>query len=155
MSIIKNCIACCFFVILETSLMAQPEFTSQDQAKNWIQEALSYGFDMQTNDYTKYMSEQYVEHIDGKIFNFQQWLHHMTGIKNQMKSYKIEFDDVVYYDNKIATSYRLLADQKEGGQLEVKIMAIFTIKDKKMVFCDELTHLLKGPVAKQNLSDQD
>jgi anion-transporting ArsA/GET3 family ATPase len=144
-----------FGLFLETTVMAQPEFVSQDEAKKWIQEAIHYGFNMQTVDYTKYMSDQYVEHIDGKVFDFQQWLHHMTGIKDQMKSYKIEFDDVVYNENKIAASYRLFADQKKGGELEVKIMAIFTIKDKKMIFCDELTHLLKGPVSKQHLSDQD
>src|SRR5688572_26389905 len=82
---------------------AQDQKMTPDQMKVWIQKALHYGFDMKTQDYTKYMSKDYVEHIDGKVFNFQQWLHHMNGLKNIMKSYSLTFDEILAEDDQIAT----------------------------------------------------
>src|SRR3990167_15774 len=81
---------------------AEDQKMTPDQMKAWIQEALHYGFDMKTQDYTKYMSNDYVEHIDGKVFNFQQWLHHMSGLKDLMKSYSLTFDEILAQDDKIA-----------------------------------------------------
>lgn len=128
--------------------------TSSEKTKKWIQEALNYGFDLNTTDYTKYMSEKYVEHINGKIFNFDQWLHHMSGLKAMMKSYELSFDEILVDNDKIATSYIVHATKQDGTELDVRVIAIFKIKDQKMVYCDELTYLLNGPAADKDLPSQ-
>lgn len=129
------------------------EMTPQ-QKKEWIKEALHYGFNMSTTDYTRYMSENYLEHIDGKTFNFEQWLHHMTGIKKLMKSYELRFNEIVVEGENIAASYDVQATKINGEKLVIRVIAIFKIKDGKMVYCDELTHLLEGSDLDKHLSDK-
>lgn len=143
------------FLIPLTVAHAQEQKMTPVQMKAWIQEALHYGFDMKTQDYTKYMSKNYVEHIDGKVFNFQQWLHHMNGLKVLMKSYSLTFDEILAEDNKIAASYVVHAIKKNGSELDIRIIAIFKVKDGKLVYCDELTHLIKGNPSEKNIGSQD
>lgn len=140
-----------FFIFLASFQMAYAEEQSMTptQMKNWIQEALHYGFDMKTQDYTKYMSTDYIEHIDGKVFDFQQWLHHMNGLKKLMTSYTLTFDEILAENDQIATSYVVHAIRKDGGRLDIRIIAIFKIKNGKMIYCDELTHVIKGSSDKE------
>lgn len=143
----------CLFQNLEAQSLDVP--MTPEESKKWIQEALHYGFDMNTTDYTKYMSESYIEHIDGKVFNFQQWLHHMSGLKSLMKSFKLKFDEILAEGDQIAASYVVQATKKDGTKLDIRIIAIFKIKNNKMIYCDELTHVLSGPAADKNLPSQD
>lgn len=137
-----------------TFALAQKQMTPAEM-HNWIQEALHYGFDMKTEDYTKYMSTDYIEHIDGKVFNFKQWLHHMKGLKDMMKSYRLTFDEIVAEKNKIAASYVVHATKKDGSKLDIRIIAIFKIKDSKMVYCDELTHVLSTQETDKEIGSRD
>lgn len=148
------------FIIILFSVMSFRAFADQnqtmtpEQSRQWIQQALHYGFAMDTSDYSKYMSNQYIEHIDGQIFNYQQWLHHMLDLKGMMKSYQLSFDEIVAEGDQIATSYVVHATKKDGTKLDIRIIAIFKIQNGKMIYCDELTHLLNGPASEKNLSDQ-
>lgn len=128
----------CLFLLAMTQVYGAD--MPPDKAKKWLKEALHYGFDLKTTDYTKYMSEKYEEHINGKVFNFQEWIHHMDGLKAMMKSYKLVFDAIVVEGDQIGASYRVNALKKDGTKLEVKVIAIFKIKDQKMIYCDELTY---------------
>ena len=135
------------FVLVILLLMTPLSFAapmSSTESKQWLQEALHYGFDMKTEDYTKYISTDYIEHIDGKVFSFEQWAHHMQELKKMMQSYKLTFDEIVVEQDQIATSYVVHATKKDGKKLDIRIIAIFKIKDNKMVYCDELTHILSG-----------
>ena len=148
------------FVIILLSISSLKIFADQnqtmtpEQSKQWIQQALHYGFAMDTTDYSKYMSNQYIEHIDGQTVNYQHWLHHMLDLKNMMNSYSLSFDEIVAEDNQIATSYVVHATKKDGTKLDIRIIAIFKIQNGKMIYCDELTHLLNGPTSEKNLSDK-
>lgn len=143
-----------FFIQLPAAYAAENQSMTPEQMRSWIQEALHYGFDMKTEDYTKYMSTTYFEHIDGKSFNFQQWLHHMNGLKGMMQSYTLTFDEIVVEGNRIATSYVVHATKKDGSKLDIRIIAVFTVKDNKMVFCDELTHLISGSATDKELASR-
>lgn len=134
---------------------AQNQSMTPKQMHRWIQEALHYGFDMKTRDYTKYMSPNYIEHIDGKVFNFKQWLHHMNGLKHLMRSYTLTFDEIVAEKNQVATSYVVHATKKDGTKLDIRIIAIFKIKNGKMIYCDELTHVLRGSQADREIGSRD
>ncbi|HSX03362.1 MAG TPA: nuclear transport factor 2 family protein [Rhabdochlamydiaceae bacterium] len=123
--------------------------------EKWFKEALFYAFDLKTEDYTKYISEEFVMHLDGKVFNFKQWVHHIVGLKALMKSYKFTFDDFVIQEDKIASSYIVHATKKDGTELDIRVIAIFKIKNGKFIYCDELTHLLRGPESDKNLASQD
>jgi hypothetical protein len=150
------------FLIMFATLFLQssPAFAKNQsmtpaQMHTWIQQALHYGFNMQTTDYTKYMSTDYVEHIDGKVFNFKQWLHHMNGLKGLMKSYTLTFDEIVAEKNQLAASYVVHATKKDGSKLDIRIIAIFKIKNGKMIYCDELTHVINGAPSDKNIGSRD
>jgi hypothetical protein len=142
------------------AVFSTPVFAATDspmtpaQSKEWLKTALTYGFNLNTTDYTKYISTDYVEQIDGETFNFQQWLHHMNGIRGMMKSYQLSFNEIVAEGDQIAASYDVHAVKKDGTTLDIRIIAIFTVKNGKMVACDELTHMMSGPQTDQNLSDK-
>lgn len=154
MKFLKLCMIILFGLMSCKVFADQNQPMTPEQSKQWIQQALHYGFAMDTTDYSKYMSNEYIEHIDGQTFNYHQWLHHMLDLKSMMKSYSLSFDEIVTEGNQIATSYVVHAIKKDGTKLDIRIIAIFKIQNGKMIYCDELTHLLNGPASEKNLSDQ-
>jgi hypothetical protein len=146
--------ALAIFLINLAPVYASQQMTP-NQMRDWLKEALQYGFNMKTQDYTKYISTSYIEHIDGKVFNFQQWLHHMSGIKDLMKSYTLTFDEIIAEGDQLAASYVVHATKKDGSKLDIRIIAIFKIKDGKMVYCDELTHVINGAATDKQIGSQD
>ena len=102
-------------------------------------------------DYSRYVSKDFVNPIDGNQFNYEQWVAHQKNIKAMVKSMKPTFDLMVAEDNHVAAIYRIHIVKKDGSELEVKDMGFFEIKNRKIVYVEELTRLLKGNEKDKNI----
>jgi hypothetical protein len=132
------------FVCFCFSLHAANNEMSPERTKRWLQEALYYEYDLKTTDYAGYISRTYVEHFNGKLFNYSQWAKRMAGFKELMGSIQIIFDEIVVERDKIGTSYHIRAIKKDGTELDIRVFAIYKIKDEMIYYCDELNYLIRG-----------
>jgi ketosteroid isomerase-like protein len=95
-------------------------------------------------DYDKYISKDYIQIADGKSLNYDQDLAHLETLRKDCKSIKIVFHDMVAQGNKVATRHTAHAVKKDGSLVEANVMAIFEVKDGKLIRCNELTQIVKG-----------
>lgn len=138
------CIATTLFIPIENSY-AQGTMTAEEQ-KQLVKNAVIYALETRdpNMDYSKYVAKDFINPIDGNVFNYDQWVTHQKNIKKIVKSMQPTFDLLVAEGNHVAAIYRINIIKNDGSKLEVKDMAFFTIKNQKISYCEELTRLIKG-----------
>lgn len=143
------------FLILCSNIYAADsnQQMTPSEAKQFVKDAVNYVLDnMDPNmDYSKYVSKDFVNPIDGNKFNYEQWVAHQKHIKSSLKSMKATFDLMVAEGNHVAAIFRVHLIKKDGSELEVKDMGFFEIKNHKIVYVEELTRLIKGNEADKNI----
>ena|SRR3990167_2181719 len=152
-----------FLTILSISLLGfsisyagESKMTS-DETKRFVKEAFKHtieNMDATEETYAKYFSKDYVQHVDGKTLKYNYFIAHMKSQKNVMKSAKVTFKSMVVEGDTVATVHLVNGIKKDGGIIEVQVNALFLIKDKKIVLCDELTHLIKGEKSDRDLGSR-
>lgn len=117
-----------------------------DDAKQLVIDAVNYALEnMDPNmDYGKYVSRKFINTIDDKHFNFEQWVQHIKNIKAVVQSMRATFACIVSDGNNVFASYHVKSIKKDGGEINVKDLAHFVIEDGKIIYCDELTKLMQG-----------
>lgn len=145
MRILLGFILLCFF----SNLYAM----TPDASKQFVKDAVVYAL---TNkdpnmDYSKYVAKNFINPIDGNVFNYEQWVTHQKNIKAMVKSMTPTFDLMVAEGDHVAAIYHIDIVKNDGSKLTVKDMAFFKIDHGKVVYCEELTRLLKGNEADKNI----
>lgn len=126
---------------------------SPDAAKQFVKTAVTYVLENPNPDmdYSKYVSKDFINPIDGNTFNYDQWVTHQKNIKGMIKSMKPTFDFMLAEGNNVFAIYHIKLIKNDDSELEVKDMALFKIKDNKIIYCEELTRLTKGNETDKNI----
>jgi hypothetical protein len=126
---------------------------SPNAAKQFVRDAVTYVLENQNAymDYSKYVSKDFINPIDGNTFDYDQWVAHQKNIKSMLKSMKPTFNFMVAEGNNVFAIYHIKLIKNDGSELEVKDMALFKIKDNKIIYCEELTRLVKGNEVDKNI----
>ncbi len=64
---------------------------------------------------------------------------------------KPTFNVMVAEGDHVAAIYRIDLVKNDGSKVEVKDLAFFKIKNNKIVYCEELTQLIKGDKQDKNI----
>jgi len=92
----------------------------------------------------QYFSPRYVQHVNGYVLDYKDFVKHMQEQKKVLESAKVTIERCVAEGDAICTVHVVDAVKKGGTRLSVKVIAFFKIEDGKIVLCDELTHLISG-----------
>lgn len=151
----------CIFTIFLISILsflcfianASGKPMSPEEMKTLMKSAVTYAVENNdpNMDYSKYVSKDYIQHIDGETFNYVEWAQHMQDIKKLMKSQKVDFQDVLADGDKVVINQVVHGIKKDGTEIAVKVIGIFKIKDGKIVYGDELTRLIQGSSKDKNI----
>lgn len=114
--------------------------------KKVIEASFKSATDMNAADdsYALHHSKDYVQHVDGKVLNYEEYVTHKKAIKKTIKSLKVVFHDMLFEGNKVVTRHTAYAVKNDDKEIEVQVIAIFEIKGDKIIACDELTFMQKG-----------
>lgn len=134
------------------SVFAEPEM-SASEVKVFVKNAITYALENKNPkmDYGKYVSPNFVNRVDGNVFNFNQWVTHQKHIKAITQSMKPRFDWIVAEGNNVAVIFYIDLVKKDGRLLTVKDMAFFKIQNHKVIYVEELTRLVKGALKDKNI----
>lgn len=94
------------------------------------------------NQIARYFSKDYVQHVDGKTINYDQFVSHMHTQRKTLMSIKVTFLNVVSKGDIVFTNHIITAHTKDGRVLQGKVIGEFTIKDGQIIACDELTYMI-------------
>jgi hypothetical protein len=133
----------CFLLLVpynsfaNTNKSAELKAFLQEYFKNIVE-------NLNANDltYAKYMSKEYVLHIDGKTFTYPDIVANLKKQKQIMKSVKITFQNLIAEEDKVLSIHIVDAIKKDGTKVKAKVIGLFQIKDKQLVWADELTNIL-------------
>jgi len=126
-----------------------------------LKKVIENNFKVSTNleateaDFALYHSKDYIQHVDGKVLNYEQYVTHRKALQKTVKSVKIVFHDMIVQGNKVVTRHTAYAVKKDDKEIELQVIAIFEIKDGKIISCHELTHLAKGERADRDLGSRE
>jgi predicted SnoaL-like aldol condensation-catalyzing enzyme len=104
--------------------------------------------------YEQYFSKEYIQHVDGKTLNYADFVSHMTVQKSVMRTIQITFKHLLVDGDKIATVHLVDGVKKNGGSIKAQVNAVFQIKNRKIVLCDELTRLIEGAPSDRDLGSR-
>lgn len=99
----------------------------------------------------KYFSAEYIQCVDGVIFDYYTFMAHIQKLKGLTRSLKLTFNYVAGDGDLVFTNHTVSIVKNDGSESKVKVIATFVIKNNKIVYCDELTRHLEGNEADANL----
>jgi hypothetical protein len=142
------------FLIPFSTIYASPhKQLSSEEAKQLVKDAVVYALENKdpNMDYGKYVSRDFINKVDDKTFNFDQWVTHQKNIKTLVQSMKPTFVTLVAENNIVAVTYFIHLIKKDGSELDVKDMGFFVIKNHKIIYVEELTRLINGAEKDKNI----
>ncbi|MDR0576839.1 MAG: nuclear transport factor 2 family protein [Candidatus Accumulibacter sp.] len=92
----------------------------------------------------KYVDPAYVQHVDGVTLDYPGFIEHLRKQKQVIDSMTVEFLAMVEDGETVFTNHIVTAAKKDGSRIRAKVMAQFTVRDGRVIGCDELTQLLSG-----------
>ena len=128
-----------------------------DESKEFIQEVFRNVIENRNANeeiYSQYFSPNYTQYVDGKILNYTDFVSHMTAQKTVIASAKVNFKYIISEGDKIATVHTVEAVKHNGNLIEAQVNALFQIENRKILSCDELTHLIKGEKSDRDLGSR-
>ncbi|WP_397599775.1 nuclear transport factor 2 family protein [Silvanigrella sp.] len=93
---------------------------------------------------SKYFSKDYIQLVDGKRYNYEDFLAHIKKQKSLLKSTKVTLKYILSEKDQISSVHIIDAVKKDGKEVKVQVVAYYVIKNNKLVLVDELTHLISG-----------
>lgn len=102
----------------------------------------------------KYFSEEYIQVVDGKQIDFNQFFAHLQVLEQATQSITITIKSIAEGDGCVHTQHLAKAIKNDGSISEFEVFACFQIKNGKIVRCEELTRMIKGHDADTDLGSR-
>lgn len=126
-----------------------------------LKKVIENNFKVSTNleateaDFARYHSKDYIQYVDGKVLNYENYVTHRKALQKTIKSLKVVFHDLIIQGNKVVTRHTAYGVKKDNKEIELQVIAIFEIQDGKIISCHELTHLAKGERPDRDLGSRE
>lgn len=91
-----------------------------------------------------YFSKDYIQHVDGKTLDYTGFVQHMKALKNAVSQLQITIRSMASEEDVVFTNHVAKIYKKDGKQGEGEVIAEFRIKDQQIIYCNELTRIIKG-----------
>lgn len=102
----------------------------------------------------KYFSKDYIQWVDHKSLNYEEFILHIKKLKEKVAQQNIEIISYAENGNIIFTKHIAKSVLKDGSKVYHKVLAEFTIEDEKIIKCDELTLLVEGIITAKDLGSE-
>lgn len=121
---------------------------STEKNKIWIQTFFKQIFEDPDVDFKKIILEKvspdYIQIVDGKTLDFDHFFQHIIALKEVISKAEVKFEHIVAEEDKVFTIHKVHVKKKNNDEIIAKVIAMFQIKNNKLILCDELTHIEKG-----------
>ncbi|REC47435.1 nuclear transport factor 2-like protein [Chryseobacterium pennipullorum] len=102
----------------------------------------------------QYFSRDYVQTVDHQQLHYEEFVLHIKKLKEKVAEQHIDIVSYAENGDSIFTRHIAKSFLKDGSYALHQVMAEFTIRDQKIVRCNELTLLLEGNHAEKNLGSE-
>lgn len=99
-----------------------------------------------------YFSNDFIQISDGHSLGYKEFLVHVGELRKTMKSINFDLVQVVAENDIVATHHIATGIKQNGKTVKTEFFAFFTIKDNKIVNCQEVSRMLQGESEDKDLS---
>ncbi|KAJ3289875.1 hypothetical protein HK104_007165 [Borealophlyctis nickersoniae] len=86
----------------------------------------------------KYFHENYEQHVDGKVRNYEGLVSHLLAQKKVLDGMDVHYERVIAKGNMVATYLHVKGKKKDGSVVEGSAIAVFKFaEDGRVIRCDE------------------
>lgn len=90
------------------------------------------------------IAKDYLQKVNGKELGYDEFINHILTLRKQIKRFDIHFNTLIEEEGVLFSNHQVDLELKNGNRVITKVLAEFRFKDDKLVYCDELTHLVDG-----------
>ena len=101
-----------------------------------------------------YFHPDYRQYVDGQELDYAGLVAHMKAQQKVVAKMDVHFKNIVQEGNIVFTNHEVDILKKDGGRAKLHLLAEFTIKDNKIIRCDELTHMISGDEGDKDLGSR-
>lgn len=95
-----------------------------------------------------YFDAGYIQEVDHQKLDFDQFCQHIKAQKKRVQSIRVDFRTLISENDIVFSNHWVDVITTDGRSNQFHVLAEFHFKDGKVIYCDELTRLVKG--AEQN-----
>ena len=117
-------------------------FMTSEETKEFIEEVYENVFENMDADEAmvrKYFDESYEQHIDARILNFTAFLNTISHQKENFNSIELNIEELIVENDKCVSYHHSTFVKKTGEEINLRVILIFTIRDRKIVSTNGLT----------------
>ncbi|HEF8774596.1 TPA: nuclear transport factor 2 family protein [Providencia stuartii] len=102
----------------------------------------------------QYFSPDYIQIVDGKKIDYTEFVAHLNALKNAVESISITIKSIAEGDGCVHTQHIACAKKKNGEISEFEVFACFHLSNNKIICCEELTRMINGKKADEDLGSR-
>ncbi|AVG14415.1 nuclear transport factor 2 family protein [Chromobacterium sp. TRC.1.1.SA] len=102
----------------------------------------------------RYMAPGYRQRVDGRELDLAGFKRHLRMQREVVEKMAVHFLAVAQDDDCVLTHHQVHVAKKDGSAARFQVQAHITLRDGKIVACDELTRQLEGPDADRDLGSR-
>ncbi len=95
-------------------------------------------------DLGNFIAPDYVQYVDGKTFNYKQFVEHINTLRLMIETCRVEFKTLVCEGDIVFSNHTVDIELTDGRKAKTQVIAEFHLREGKLYYCDELTHLIEG-----------
>lgn len=122
--------------------------------KNVIRDLFINLFENKSFDMTNlndFICPDYVQYVDGKILNYNHFVEHITTLRAMIENCRVEFKTLVCDGDIVFSNHTVDIELIDGRKAKIQVIAEFRLRNGKLYYCDELTHLIEGASENKDL----
>ncbi|MEH6307265.1 nuclear transport factor 2 family protein [Olivibacter sp. CPCC 100613] len=102
----------------------------------------------------KYFDQEYIQEVDGKKLNYAQFCKHVSLQKETIRTLSFDFQTIITEGNILFSNHVVCGTTKDGRSGKFRVIAEFHFKDQKIIYCNELTHMISGDEKDRDLGSR-
>jgi hypothetical protein len=102
----------------------------------------------------RYFAAEYIQHVDGTVLNFDQFRSHVRLQKETISTMSFEFKTLIREDDIVFSNHIVNGTTKDGRSGKIEVLAEFRFSDDKIIYCNELTHMISGDERDRDLGSR-
>lgn len=106
------------------------------------------------NAVQKYIDQTYKQEVDGKVLYFEEFCKHMQVQKKSIASFRFDFQTMISEGGIVFSNHIVHGITVEGRSGKIRVIAEFRLKNGKLIYCNELTHMISGDERDRDLGSR-
>ncbi len=91
-----------------------------------------------------FFAPDYRQTVNGISLNYRDFVSHLAILKQLTRSMTVKVLTIASQENRVLTHHQVTACKTGGGKSVSEVFACFTVREGRIVECQELTRLISG-----------